>query len=71
MGELTPGERHSGISSLQGWISGALEGLGAITGRFGSRIASSLAETVSVVQRLMRKNEVLHGGEPSLQLPLP
>lgn len=56
---------YSRVSTLQSWFFdkgekkpaafvGALEGLTAITRVFGTRIASSLTETVNVVSRLLR-----------------
>ncbi|GJP80955.1 hypothetical protein CLOP_g11146 [Closterium sp. NIES-67] len=59
---------YSRVSSLQSWffekgekragaVVGALEALTTITRAFGTRIASSLTETVNVVSRLLRNAE--------------
>ncbi|CAI5959281.1 unnamed protein product, partial [Closterium sp. NIES-65] len=59
---------YSRVSCLQGWffekgekrataVVGALEALTTITRVFGTRIASSLTETVNVVSRLLRNAE--------------
>ncbi|GBG62555.1 hypothetical protein CBR_g31193 [Chara braunii] len=62
---------YSRVSSLQGWLSdkadkrlapscyqGVAQCLGALTKSFGQKLSSSLAETASIVSKLMKYSEV-------------